>query len=491
MKTRYFHARFYTMIDATDFVSELWTEAGIIIHLGPHPSWKADRQIDLNGWIGFPGFVDAHLHLLGYGEKLSLLQLNQSQDRDWIIMQLRNQPQQDWLYAQGHREQFQLTKRELDMYFPHTAVILRHADFHGATVNSLLLNRIGLSTHPTGILHEAEAMKAIQALPKYKIEQLVDMLKTAYRKLYQYGVTGGHSDDLYYFNGFHDTVTAFETVLQTHPFRTHLLMHHEVLTDFINSKRPWLNQSPYLQLGAIKIFYDGTISSQTALMANPYQGSDRYGERQFSLAVWEEKLKRIRQAGLPVAIHTIGDQALEEVASWLKRYPVKSGLHDRIIHASFALPETVVKLKALPLIFDIQPQFLTSDLPWALEVISNKTAYIYPWKTYQNQGLILCGSSDAPVEIPDPLLGIAAAYDRRVQEKIYQPEERLTMFEAVQLYTSLANVPTYESHRRGYLKMNHLADFTFVDQDFLNEPHRLSHTKVMMTVIDDKIVYKN
>jgi len=490
MKTRYFHARFYTMIHPQDVVSEIWTEAGKIIHLGPHPTWQADRQIDLQGWIGFPGFVDAHLHILGYGEKLSLLQLNQSLDVPQLINRLKTHAHGPWLYAQGHREQAGINKFTLDAIFPKTPVLLRHSDFHGATVNSVLLHQIGLASHPTGILHEAEAMKAVQAIPKYQPAQLVTMLKTALTSLHQYGITGGHSDDLYYFNGFDQTVAAFETALKTHPFRSHLLMHHEVIEDYFKSGRPWLDQSPYLQLGAVKIFYDGTISSQTALMAHPYQGVNHAGERQFDLAVWESKLKLIRQAGLPIAIHTIGDQALDEVADWLTRYPVKTGLHDRIIHASFALPSTLAKLKKLAVIFDIQPQFLTSDLPWAFDVIAKETALIYPWKTYQDAGLILCGSSDAPVEIPDPLLGIAAAYHRQVQGQTYQAQERLTMFEAIQLYTTLANVPTYDTQHRGYLKVNYLADMTFFNVDFLKDAQQLPDAKVMMTVIDDRVVFR-
>ncbi len=491
MKTRYYNGRFYTLMKDQPYVEEMWVENGRIVHLGHHRQWKAQASIDVQGWMGLPGLVDAHLHILGYGEKLTLLQLNKSIDKKEILNKIRTHLKGPFLYVQGHVEQ-NLTKHDLDKQSSTVPILLRHADYHGATVNQALLNRIGLENHPTGILHEADAMKAVQSIPKYKKSELTSMIVRAIKQLQAYGITGGHSDDLYYFNGYKETLEAFEDALKVVPFRTHLLIHHQELGPFLESKRPWLNQNPYLQLGAIKTFYDGTISSQTALMSHPYQHTNTSGERQFSLKDWEALLIRIREAGLPIAIHTIGDQALDEVADWLTKYPVKTGLHDRIIHASFAKKSTIQKLKKLSLIFDIQPQFMSSDLPWALDMISPKTELIYPWKQYHRANLVLCGSSDAPVEIPNPLLGIKALTQRISDhnQQVYQPEEKLTMLEAIKLYTIGANAPTYDLAHRGTFKVGNLADFTFFSQDFLQDETTLNTTAVMMTVIDNQIVYQ-
>jgi predicted amidohydrolase YtcJ len=489
MKTKYTNGRFYLMTDAHAFVSEIWTEGGVITSVGPQPTWHADREINVKGSVGFPGFVDAHLHIVGYGETLTLLQLNKNPHPQQVLALVRQRFTGTFLYCQGHVEQA-LTKVDLDKISATVPILLRHADFHGATVNSALLKLIELD-HPTGILHELEALKAVKALPKYSHEALISMIEKAMTSLHQYGITGGHSDDLYYFNGFDKTVAAFEATLTRLPFRTHLLIHHLELDHFLASGRPWLDQSRYLQLGAIKTFYDGTISSQTALMTYPYQLSHQHGERIFTQDQWDALLRKIRHAGLPIAIHTIGDQALHEVAMSLAKYPVKPGLHDRIIHASFASHETVNQLKRLPVIFDIQPQFLSSDLPWGLSYISPQTALIYPWKTYQDAGLILCGSSDAPVETPNPLLGIHAACHRQSihDQRIYQPDQNLTMFEAIRLYTTGANAPTYDLAHRGTLKVGNVADFTFLKDDILQHPDMLLKTKTTMTVVDDQIVY--
>jgi len=493
MKTHYIHGTFYTLNPLLPQVSELWVENGMVSFLGARPDWHADQTIDVQGWTCFPGFVDSHLHLIGYGEHLSLLQLHKNPNTEAVLSLVKTRFQGRPLYAQGHVEQ-RLTKVDLDKISSTIPILLRHGDFHGATVNSAILGQIGLLHHPTGILHEAEALKAVQSFPKYQHADVIKMIEVAIKQLHRYGVTGGHTDDLYYFNGFHEVVSAYQTVLKQLPFRTHLLMHYLELDAYEKINHQLLMNHAYLEFGAVgEIFYDGTLSSQTALMHNPYQGNHGVGERQFSSDQWLTMVKRIRKLGLPLAVHTIGDLALDEVVDTLINHPVKKGFHDRIIHASFAQKNTLDKLKKIPVMLDVQPQFVTSDLPWASQTISAKTELIYPWKTYLNHGLILAGGSDAPVEVPDPLKGIHAAYFRQAFgiDQAFQPEEKLSMQEAIHLYTVGANAPSYQPNRQGKILIGSVADFTFVSQDFYKKPETLASTKVMMTVINNHIVFKH
>jgi predicted amidohydrolase YtcJ len=489
MKTRFINGQFFTMIKEDDHIDSLITEHGKIIAINDLVT-KVDQVFDCQQAVVLPGFVDAHLHIAGYGQQLSLLNLNKEANKNIILEKVKHKLNGSFLYVQGHMDNG-LNKHDLNTVSSTVPIVLRHSDYHGATVNDAVLKLLGKENHPTGILHELEAMEAVRLVPPTTQEQLTEFIETAIKKLQSYGITGGHSDDLYYFNGYHGTIQSFNKVLKTLPFRTHLLMHYLVLDDYLKSGDPWLDQHPYLQLGAIKIFYDGTLSSQTALMHHPYRNTDHYGERIFSKEVFRTLIKKIRQHELPIAVHTIGDQALEELADWFKEFPVKNGLHDRIIHASFALEKTVEKLKELPLIFDIQPQFLSSDLPKGLAIINPKTSLIYPWKTYMDAQLILCGSSDAPVEDPNPLLGIASAYYRQSDDDglTYGENEKLSIFEAVKLYTTYAQVPTYLSKQRGYLKVGFDADFTLLDTNIFKHPEKLKTTKVIATIIDDHCVY--
>lgn len=492
MKTKYYNGFFYTLRQEMDVVNELWVEQGVIIHLGPHPHWKADSVVDVNGWIGFPGFVDSHMHLIGYAESLTRLQLHKNPHREEVLTLVKHHFQGKPLFVQGHVEQA-LDFKDLDKISTEVPILLRHADYHGATVNSVMLRQIGLSNHPTGILHEHDALMAIEKFPKYTPSELVQLIKTGLTKLYAYGLTGAHTDDMHYFNGFQPVLSAFQTVLMSHPFRLQTLIHHLELPNYLQALPHDLINHPYLQLGPVgEIFYDGTISSQTALMHHPYRTQSTQGIRQFSHQEWQLLVKKVRQLGLSLAVHAIGDLALEEVITTLTQFPVKEGLFDRIIHASCAKISTIEKMKEVPILVDIQPQFVPSDLPWAMAMISEKTERIYPWKSYLDSGLRLCGGSDAPVEIPDPLKGIEAAVQRQsVNGVVYHPEECLSMYQAIQLYTTGANAAFSGSIRRGKLDVGFIADFTFIDADILKYPSSISKAKVMMTVIDNQTVYRS
>jgi len=314
----------------------------------------------------------------------------------------------------------------------------------------------------------------------------------AIKSLYRFGITGAHSDDLAYFNGYQETLSAFENVLKKHPFRAHLLMHHLILDDYIQSKRPFLDNSPYLQLGAIKMFYDGTLSSKTAYMKTTYKGTDSHGLKIQSDEQFEEMIKKCRRYDLPVAVHIIGDQGTIDVARLLQKYPPKKGLHDRLIHTPWLDDEGISLMQKIDVVLDIQPQFLSTDLPWALTYLETPPKYIFPWKTLMKAGLIQAGSSDAPVEIPNPLLGIYAAIFRKSDHdhQVYQEGEKLSYFDAISLYTKGANYPTYHQNR-GFLKKGYIADFSmFTKNLFSLSENEFKTDLVYMTVVDEHIVYK-
>lgn len=487
MKTLYFNGIFYSMDNENGIFSSVVTEQGVIIAVDDL-TIEVDRKIDCLGGMVLPGFVDAHLHIAGLGQSLTLLNLNKIEDKSKSLSIIKSRFKNQLLYVQGYVEHG-ITKDDLDRISTNVPIIVRHADYHSATVNSKVLNLLSLQSK-SGVLKEEESQRAVQLVPPYTLKELTHNITTAIQHLYQYGVTGGHSDDMYYFNGYKGTLEAFKNAIQSHPFRTHLLMHHEIIQDYLRSKDPWLDQNPFLQLGAVKIFYDGTISSQTALMSLSYSNQQQ-GQRLFSPSEFIELITFLRKNKLPVAVHTIGDLALDELTDWLIKYPPLKGLHDRIIHASFAKKSTLEKLKKLPVILDIQPQFVSSDLPTAYQWIHPATELIYPWKSYADKRIIICGGSDAPVEIPDPLLGIQAAVYRQssLNGQMYQPEERLSLFEAVKLYTTYSQIPTYHISTRGHIKKGYIADFTVLNYDFIKNASLLDKTKVMMTIIDDQIVY--
>lgn len=521
---------FFTMERENDTVSAVITDGEVIVATGEEEELRNQyhleitEEIDLKGEIVFPGFVDSHLHLLWYGQSLARLNLNQAKSKQESLRKIREKINQlspeEWLFVEGYNEnEWQddstpITKTELDTLTTQHPLLVRRIDYHNVVINTALIDKIGLKDgqiydgggeiqldldgNLTGILKDEATNLAINAFPAATSEEQEKYLELAIEDLWSKGVTGGHSEDLHYFNGFEGTLQTYHDVIEGKEmlFRVHLLIHHEELHAYNRSNEIFLDGNPYIELGAMKIFYDGTVGSQTALMSQPYAGTNHYGLQVQKDEVFFNLIKAARKAKLPVAIHILGDRAFGKVIETLNEYPPLPGQLDRMIHTPWLNEELLKKAKSLPLVFDLQPQFMSSDLPWALDVLGeNHPPLVFAWKSIKESGFPVAGGSDAPVEIPNPFYGIHAAVTRTVREgktaERYFPEEELSVYEAISLYTTGSAIAGYKEDSRGKIKPGYISDFTILKQNpFKVKPEYLSKVEVSKTVINGKIVYQ-
>jgi hypothetical protein len=206
-------------------------------------------------------------------------------------------------------------------------------------------------------------------------------------------------------------------------------------------------------------------------------------------------VRDIREHSMPLAVHTIGDKALENVLDILDQFP-KVEYRDRIIHTSLVREDLVHRLADPSRIADIQPRFVVGDYPWVIERVGDRREnYLYAWKTLLGSGVLCAGGSDAPVEPVDPLLGIHAAVTRRSPGDSHQgwnAKEKLSMLEAVKLFTVGGAYATNEENHKGSISRGKLADFTVYSNDLfkMENPDELLHTEIEMTIIDGEIKFK-
>ncbi len=214
-----------------------------------------------------------------------------------------------------------------------------------------------------------------------------------------------------------------------------MLVHHEVADE-----RKEYENTHYIEFGAMKIFSDGSFGGRTALLSEPYEDAkETNGVAIYSRNELADLVKKARDLQMPVAIHTIGDLSLEYVIEALELYRPAEGLRDRIIHCQLAREDLIERMKKLQVIIDIQPVFVSSDFPSVIEKLGERRLrYAYAWKTLLHAGLHCNGGSDAPIEQVNPFLGIYSAVTRRsfIDGVCYMPKERLTVFEAVSLFTT-------------------------------------------------------
>ncbi|WP_079475749.1 amidohydrolase [Marinococcus halophilus] len=526
MKTLWYNGNIYTMEKEGEQVEAVLTSDGAIEKAGSLSEIEKElkrpssRRVNLNGSTMYPGFTDSHLHMIGLGETMIQLDLSECTSAEEMAALIKEKtkeiPAGEWVIGEGWNEnnfpdRKIFHREELDDLVPGHPLLLTRICRHAALVNTRALDAAGIDKdtpdpeggiivksrqgEPTGYLLDQAADLVKNEIPEVSEEYLHDALGKAVRYMHQCGLTGGHTEDLNYYGGFKRTLNTFRNILADTSFRAHLLVHHEVFPDFIQQGHAYGLLENNLELGAMKIFADGALGGRTALLSRPYNDApETAGVAIHSREELKQLVADARRENMPVAVHAIGDLALEYVIDALEAWPVPEGVRDRIIHVQIARKDLVERLKALPVALDLQPRFVLSDFPWVEERLGKERLYYsFAWKTLLDQGIVCAGSSDAPIESVDPRTGIYAAVARKnpgEKHDGYRPEEKLTPYEAVDLYTGGSAKAISREHDLGRIAPGYKADFTILQNDlFQIEPEEILTTEVEATVVGDEVVF--
>ncbi|WP_226667017.1 amidohydrolase [Metabacillus litoralis] len=527
MGTLWYGGNIYTLESEGCKVEAVFSKAGEIYDTGKYNElldrYKEEitEYMNLKGKTMIPGLVDSHMHLIGHGEKLVRLDFSQTTNSDEILQTVKNRVQQlnpgQWVIGEGWNEnqledQKILHRTELDDVAPNHPVLLKRICRHAVIVNTKALELANITNEtidpsggvivrdstnePTGYLLDQAQELVFDVAPSSTKGELILALETSIKDCYKKGLVGAHTEDLSYYGGLEKTLSAFDEVLSKGlKFRTHLLVHHLIVDEFQNKKR---SLGKYGEFGAMKIFADGALGGRTALLSFPYDddptttGVAIHSKDELALLV-----QKARSYKMEIAVHVIGDLAFEWTLDVIEANPPEPDQHDRLIHAQILREDLIARAKRLPIILDIQPRFVASDFPWVFDRIGlNNMKSCYAWKTLLEEGIPCAGGSDAPIEPIDPLLGIYAAITR---ESLYDssgtsyfPEQKLSIYQAVGLFTKGSAYAIHHQHDRGMIKKGFVADFTVFDLDIFNQSaEHLLQTKVMMTVVDNEIMYQH
>ncbi|GAA4707473.1 hypothetical protein GCM10023228_10120 [Brevibacillus fulvus] len=349
---------------------------------------------------------------------------------------------------------------------------------------------------PTGLLLETASEIIARHIPAPTFAEWKESLRKAMTAAMSHGLTSVHTEDLRYLGGLEQTYKLYDQLINEEQsgLRCNLLIYYP----FIKQLRELGMYAGYgnasLQIGAVKIFADGSFGGRTALLSSPYEDKpDEYGSEIHDLERLTELFQEAREAMMPIAVHTIGDQALDHVLTTLEKFPPVK-YRDRMIHTSLLRADLLERLRKPTIVADIQPRFLVGDFPWLIERIGEERAnQCYIWKSMLSSGILCAGGSDAPVEPIEPLLGIHAAVTRRSpheQHAGYNPAEKLTMAEALQLFTLGGAYATNEEHVKGTISVGKYADMTVFSHHLLEiDPDELLSTRIEKTIIGGEICY--
>lgn len=475
---------------------------------------RSTRVIDLKGAFVTPGFIDPHVHFVTASTMLSQPSLRDAATPNEFIERIaaaaKALPAGQWLQG-GNWDQDrwggEMPRKDwIDPVTPDTPVAVIRYDLHMLFLNSLALKLAGIDRNtadvpggvierdangePTGIIKDAAKAMVLRAIGTPSPDQIDATVARGIELALSKGVTQVHPTELDT-NSFDSTRRLRmkgETGLR---FRHYLpIKDWEAQSDLV--KREGQGDA-WVQWGACKVVFDGSLGSRTARFYEPY--ADDPATRGIivtdprDLAEW---ITAADKAGLQVTTHAIGDEANDIVLDTLAAVAKANGPRDRrfrVEHVQHVKPHTIPRFKAQNVIASVQPYHAIDDGRWAVRRIGEerlKTSFAFG--SLVRTGAHVCMGSDWPVAPIDPLTGLEAAVVRETLDGLnpdgWFPEQRVTLVQAMHCYTREGAYADFNEQNMGAILPGLLADFVVWDRDFLTDNiDKLLEAKVLCTIV--------
>jgi len=521
------NGKVYTGVAAAPWARSVAVRDGKIVAVGSDGDLDSrvgpeTRVLDAKGRLVIPGLVDAHTHFASGGRSLISLSFrgvdSVARVQEMVALKIKELPA--GALVSGSEYDHTLfpggewpTKEDLDKVSPDHPVVIERVDGHSIWVNSLALKQSGISKdtanpfggeilkdprtgEPTGILTEAATglVHIREAQSASTPEQ--DILR-ALEHAARLGLTGVHaSTDLQEMEIYRKLRGENKLTL-----RVYAWLPIESLESSISKGIRQGQGDDRLRTGFQKAFIDGTLGSGTALMFAPFSDEPgKLGLPQMPEDDFNALIVKAHANGFQTGTHAIGDKAVHWVLNAIERAQRlhgDKGLRHRIEHAQVIDPRDLDRFKELGVIASMQPTHCTTDMRFCeTRVGMERSRNAYTWRTLLDHGAKIAFGSDWPVEPLDPMRGLYSAVTRKNIEGRYPeggwfPEQKLTMAEAIGLFTTGAAYASNEETIKGTLEPGKLADMIILSKDlFTIEPEEILTTEVLATILGGRIVYQ-
>ena len=527
-----------TMDDQNPRAQAMAVKVGRIMAVGDNDAIAAladskTERVNLDGRLGIPGMMDSHFHFYDWAmgrQQLDLARVNSLDELLNQVAQTAGQlPQEKWILGQGWNEsdwpEHTMPRRDhLDGVASSHPVALWRCDLHLVSVNSRALELAGIdettpdppdgviekdsSGRPTGILRELAPNLVKTVIPAPNADEIVAAMRDGISHLHTLGLTGLH--DVRLMGGLEGApaLKAWQLLNEKGELalRCWVSLAGERIEEAIAlGLRTGLGDDR-LRIGHLKYFADGGMGARTAWMLEPYLDAE-YGMPLGSMAELSRNIAAAEKAGLAVMVHAIGDRANREIITTLEglaklrsetkeRSIVPPVLPHRIEHTQMIRSEDIQRLAKLKVAACVQPHNMILDINMIEESVGPRGRWTYAYKEMIDAGIPVLFSSDAPVCDPSPLVGIHAAVTRQRRDGTpaggWYPEQRISVEDAVQGYTTVPAAFYGQSREMGTLTPGKRADMTILDRDiFQVDPMEIADTRVEMTIFDGRIVYRS
>jgi predicted amidohydrolase YtcJ len=454
------------------------------------------RVIDCGGRTAVPGFNDAHLHFFSLVQKLLSIDLSPPAVRsiadikEAIRRRATGTPPDTWLRGTDYNEFYLAEKRcptrwDIDEAAPGHPVILNHRSLHACVLNSLALSLAGINSEtpeppgarierdlatgePNGIL-----LNMLPVVPPFTEAEFEEGVRLANNILLSYGITSFQEAT------YKNDLNRWQTIRNLQDSgrlrsRVTMMTGPETRRQFQEAGMTTGAGNNQLRLGAVKIL----------LEVQPPQ----------------EEVNRIvldcHCVGFQLAFHAVAESTVEaaiKALEYVDKYSPVIGRRHRIEHCGECPPYLLERLKKLGSVIVTQPPFIYySGERYLATVSESQLPWLYRIMSPLESGVVVAGSSDAPVVSLNPLIGIYAAVMRRATSgQVLLPEERITVNQALALYTANAAYASFEEDIKGSISPGKLADIVVLSNDPTRvPPEQINDIKVVMTIIGGEVVWE-
>ena len=474
--------------------------------VGVHETALASPEtVNLGGRCVLPAFTDSHVHFPTWSLAQRQVKLDGCASLEEALARVRDAEREPgrWLRGYGWRdgdwpEHGEPTKEALDEITGETPTILISKDYHSAWLNSAALAAAGgdLEVHggvverdergePTGILREESAWRFRERYVITTEDEWVEATRAGLKLALSRGVGAIHDKD-----GWLGAPGIFQRLRDEGnlSLRVWGSIPHDALDHAAGLSLQSGFGDDYLRIGYLKCFMDGTLGSQTALL------TDGSGVQITSREELEEIIRRGAEAGWPVAVHAIGDQANRDALDAFEATQDvwrPKRLRHRIEHAQCLTAEDLPRFAALGVACSVQFSHAPSDRDLADRLWPDRLDGTYAFRSLLESGAVVANGSDAPVEELDPLAGIAAGVLRSIDDRpAWRPQEAVTVEQALQATCVTPAWLSGDERRRGRLLPGMLADLVVLDRDPLAiEPEELREIRVVATMVGGRWVH--
>ena len=531
------HGSIHTLKNEEEIVEALGIKDGKVVFAGSDADaqarYDARETIDLRGKTVIPGMGDSHMHFYAFCQTLTTVDLGPCTSKKEVLQKLRDKaavtPEGQWIKGSNFDqskwedcEDLLPTRHDLDQASTKHPIVIKRVCLHSVVANTLALEKAGITKdyvagpggtvereadgYPNGILREQLTKVFDELIPdpmndpavkkEIMVRQLKDMASRGMTMMHTYAA------DIW---KYVEDVKVYEELDREGLLPLRVAVYLDKLEKLegaaFATEAQRADPEFKARLGGYKLFCDGSLGSRSAALYEPYDDDPNTTgivvEDQEAL---DRKMLRATRQGIQCATHAIGDRALDIVVTAIEHTIAvlkAEGWTDeqfaahpfRIIHAQLATDELIVRMTKLPLILDIQPAFFITDMHWVQERLGAermKTGYL--WQTYHENGLVLTGGSDSPVESYDPMPAIYNTVTRQDlkgwPEGGMQPEERMSVYDALCVFSKNIPYALCDDKYVGTLEPGKFADLAVLDRDlFTIAPADILNVKVERTML--------